>query len=147
MGNISYPYFTAATAAVLGIFQMLLMLYAANGRGKYQTGLGDGGNMALLQRVRMHGNLAENLPLFLILLGLTEMTGQWARFVPLFAAAFVVFRLSHAIGLMIGTGANPFRFVGVVGSFAAIVGLSGLLLVTLNHAAMVARIAAFMHSG
>jgi uncharacterized membrane protein YecN with MAPEG domain len=124
---MAFPYFTAAAAAVLAVLQMLLLLYTALGRGKYKVGLGDGDNAALLKRIRMHGNLAENLPLFLIMLGLTEMTGQWAAFVPWIAIAFVVVRLSHIIGLAIGEGANPFRFIGGAGTIAVVLVLVRLL--------------------
>lgn len=129
----SFPYFTAATAIVLAVLQMLLLLYTANGRGRFRTGLGEGTNPLLLRRIRMHGNLAENLPLFLILLGLTEMTGQWGAAVPWFAAGFVAVRLLHPMGLAITAGPSPFRFVGVIGTVAAILGLAALLAISLSR--------------
>ena len=129
----TFPAITAATAIVLAVLQMLLVLYTARGRGKYRTGLGEGDNPLLIRRIRMHGNLAENTPLFLILLGLTEASGQWAGLVPLFAVAFIVFRLSHLAGLAISSGANPIRFVGVIGTVLAVLGLAGLLAITLSR--------------
>jgi len=129
----TFPHITAATAIVLAVLQMLLMLYTANGRGKYKAGLGDGGSPQLLRRIRIHGNLAENAPLFLILLWLTEASGQWTALVPWFAVAFVVFRLSHALGLAISSGPTPFRFVGVLGTFFSILGLAVLLALTLSR--------------
>ncbi|HTT98471.1 MAG TPA: MAPEG family protein [Rhizomicrobium sp.] len=131
--TMAFPYFTAATAAMLAVLQMLLLLYTANGRGKYQAGLGDGGNAALLTRIRMHGNLAENAPLFLILLGLVEMSGQWPAFVPWIAIAFVIVRLSHAIGLAMSSGVTVFRFVGALGTVVTILMLAVLLFITLSH--------------
>jgi len=128
-----FPTITAATAVVLAVLQMLLMLHAARGRGRFRTGLGDGGNPALLQRIRMHGNLAENAPLFLILLWLTEASGQWAALVPWFALAFVVARLAHALGLSISSGVTAFRFVGVMGTLLGVLGLAVLLAITLSR--------------
>ena len=128
-----FPFITAATAVVLAVIQMFLMLYTARGRGKYKAGLGDGGSDPLLRRIRMHGNLAENAPLFLFLLLLTEMSGQWAGLVPIFAAAFVLVRLSHAIGLSMSAGPSLFRFVGVVGTLICILGLSALLAISLSR--------------
>ena len=128
-----FPFITAATAVVLAVLQMFLMLYTAYGRGKYQAGLGDGGSEPLLRRIRMHGNLAENAPLFLFLLLLTEMSGQWTGLVPIFAAAFVLVRLSHAIGLSMSAGPSLFRFVGVVGTLICILGLSTLLALSLSR--------------
>lgn len=130
---MTFPYITAATAIPLAVLQMLLMLYTARGRGRYRAGLGDGGSEALLRRIRMHGNLAENAPLFLILLALTEASGQWTTLVPIFAVAFVVFRLLHAVGLAISSGPSPFRFIGVLGTFLAILGLAALLAITLSR--------------
>lgn len=126
-----FPAITAATAIVLAAMQMFLTLYVARGRGKFKTGLGDGGHPGLIRRIRIHGNLAENAPIFLILLALVETTGQWSMFVPLFALGFIVFRLSHAIGLAISAGPSVFRFVGVIGTVFAILGLAGLLAITL----------------
>jgi uncharacterized membrane protein YecN with MAPEG domain len=131
MGIANFPYITAATAIFVAVFQMLLLLYTARGRGRYQTGLGEGDSPLLLRRIRMHGNLAENAPLFLILLGLTEISGQWAQLVPWFAIAFVVIRLSHALGLRLSSGLSIFRFVGAVGTVAIVLGLAGLLAITL----------------
>ncbi len=71
-----FPAITAATAVLLAVLQMFLMLHVARGRGKYKTGLGDGGHDGLIRRIRIHGNLAENAPLFLILLALVETSGQ-----------------------------------------------------------------------
>jgi len=128
-----FPYFTAATAIFVAVLQMLLVLHVARGRGKFRAGLGDGGSAPLLKRIRIHGNLAENAPLFLILLGLVEMSGQWAPLVPWFAVAFMVFRLSHAIGLSLSAGPTPFRFVGVLGTVFTVLGLAALLATTLSR--------------
>ncbi len=129
----NFPYFTAAAAIPLAVLQMLLMLYAATGRGQFRVGLGDGGNDRLLRRIRIHGNLAENTPLFLILLGLTEISGQWAPFVPWFAIAFVAARVLHIVGLAISAGPSPPRFLGVLITWFADIGLAVLLTITLSR--------------
>jgi hypothetical protein len=95
--------------------------------------LGEGTDPMLLRRIRMHGNLAENAPLFLILLALVEMTGQWSAVLPYYAAAFVIARVSHALGLAISSGATPFRFVGVIGTIACDIGLASQLAITLSR--------------
>lgn len=133
MASAAFPSITAATAVVLAVLQMVLMLYTARGRGRYRTGLGDGGSDPLLRRIRMHGNLAENAPLLLILLLLTEMTGQWTHLLPFFAIGFVVVRLAHAIGLSMSAGVTLFRFVGVMGTLICDLGLAGLLAYTLAN--------------
>jgi uncharacterized membrane protein YecN with MAPEG domain len=127
----TFPYMTAATAALLAVLQMILMLYVATGRGKFKTGLGDGGHPGLIRRIRIHGNLAENAPVFLILLALVESSGQWPGYVTPFALIFVIARLCHALGLTIGTGPNVFRFVGVMGTLGAMLGLATLIVIML----------------
>lgn len=128
-----FPYVTAAAGAFLAVLQMLLLVHTARGRGKFRAGLGDGGSDALLKRIRMHGNLAENAPLFLILLGLAEISGQWSAWLPWLALAFCVARVAHAIGLSISAGISVFRFVGVMGTVFSILILAGLLAVTVEH--------------
>ncbi len=117
----SFPTATALTAAILGLFQAGLMLYVAFGRKQHMTGLGDGGHQALNRSIRMHGNLAENAALFIILLGLTELSGA-GTYAWIAGTVFVLVRLSHAYGLSMrfGPGVNPFRFAGAFGTFACI---------------------------
>jgi uncharacterized membrane protein YecN with MAPEG domain len=131
--SASFPHITTATAIVLAVLQMFLLLRTARGRGQFQTGLGDGGNEKLLQRIRAHGNLAENAPLFLILLGLAEMTGQLGGVVPIYALIFIVARLSHALGLSISSGVTVFRLFGVLATVGTIIGLSIQLGLLLSH--------------
>ncbi|MBV9044277.1 MAG: MAPEG family protein [Alphaproteobacteria bacterium] len=133
MTAIAFPAITAATAVVLAVLQMFLLLYAARGRGQFRVGLGDGGSEPLLARIRMHGNLAENAPLFLILLMLTEMSGRWSGLVPIFALVFVLARFSHAVGLRMSAGVSVFRLFGVVGTVLTVLGLCVLLAIVLLH--------------
>ncbi len=131
--SANFPHITAATAIVLAVLQMFLLLRAARGRGQFQTGLGDGGNEKLLQRIRAHGNLAENAPLFLILLGLAEMTGQLGAIAPIYAVIFILGRFSHALGLSISSGVTVFRLFGVLATVGTIIGLSIQLGLMLAH--------------
>jgi uncharacterized membrane protein YecN with MAPEG domain len=133
MNTGAFPYWTAAAAVFLAVLQMLLLGYTALGRGKYRVGLGDGGNPAMLKRMRMHGNLAENAPLFLILLGLVELSGQWAMYVPWIVIAFAVMRLSHMIGIGLSAGVTLFRFLGSAGTAVVILALAGMLAITLSR--------------
>jgi uncharacterized protein len=122
------PIVTANSAAVLGLMQVGLMMWTAAGRGTYSTGLGDGGNEALLRRIRIHGNLAENVPIFLILLGLVEVSGDWPIAVPVIAVSFIIVRVLHAVGLSRSSGTSVPRFIGAVGTATAI-GLLALFLI------------------
>jgi uncharacterized protein len=127
---LHFPLITAATAVVLALLQVSLMFLVVAGRVKTKTSLGDGGSAALERRIRMHGNLAENAPLFLVLLGLTELSGDWRRTVPVIAAFFVLCRLAHPIGLNISRGPSPLRVIGAAGTALALTLIAALLAVS-----------------
>jgi uncharacterized protein len=131
MNLAHFPLVTAATAIVLALLQIGLMLHVGFGRMQSATGLGDGGDEGLLRRIRMHGNLAENAPLFLILLGLTELTGDWGLAIPAVAAFFVLCRLAHPIGLSRSSGASPLRGIGAMGTALAYICTAVLLTISL----------------
>ena len=133
MAVYSFPIVTGITAAFLGLLHVILAGYVIASRLKNGISLGDGGNYELNQRIRMHGNLAENAPIFLILMGLVELTGAHSLIVGCLGPAFVVCRLSQALGLSPAqpAGPNPFRFVGSAGSFICQVILALTLLLTL----------------
>lgn len=131
MQGLSFPAVTAATAGALGILHVVLVLLVSAGRVKFNTGLGDGGNEALSRRIRMHGNLTENAPLFLILLGIVELSRVSPYLVTILGPLIVVFRLCHAYGLSMhfGPGSNGFRAIGAGGTALAIIVLSAACLI------------------
>ena len=131
MQGLSFPAVTAATAGALGILHVVLVLLVSAGRVKFNTGLGDGGNEALSRRIRMHGNLTENASLFLILLGIVELSGRSPHLVMLLGPLFVALRICHAYGLSIhfGPGPNAFRAIGAGGTALAIIVLSAACLI------------------
>jgi uncharacterized membrane protein YecN with MAPEG domain len=136
MAVYSYPIVTGLTAAALGILCIILTIYVIAGRATLKVGLGDGGHDAMNNRIRMHGNFIENAPIFLILLGLVELSGRHPLTVGCLGPAFVACRISHAIGLRpsMGAGRNPFRFVGTLGTMICLSILSvELLLMLLPH--------------
>ena len=66
---------TAPVAVALTVLSIILSLRVSFKRGALAIALGDGGNPALLERMRQHGNLMENAPLALIILALAEAQG------------------------------------------------------------------------
>lgn len=121
------PVYTAITAAVLMILQMVLMSRAISQRAKSEVLIGDGGVDAMQQAIRVHGNLVENAPIFLIGLGLVEVMGGNSMAVGIIGAVFVVSRLAHAIGFSMNTGVTKGRFLGTIGSMTMTVGTAGYL--------------------
>ncbi len=119
---------TSTTAAILALLQCVLMMSAGLGRGAASVSIGDGGNEALLVKIRRHGNLIENAPIFLILLGFLETIASGSIFVLIFASLFTIARFSHPLGLKVDAGVNAFRFVGAFGTLISILGTAITLL-------------------
>lgn len=136
MSGLSFPAVTAATAGALGIWHVLLMIHVGMGRVKYRTGLGDGDNPDLRRRIRMQGNLTENVALFLFLLALVELSGVWPRLVAVLGPSMVILSICHTFGLSMrfGSTSNVFRAFGAAGTALAMVLVSAAsLIVALRH--------------
>jgi uncharacterized protein len=114
------PLISAATAGILIIMQTILMMTVVAARRRNRQSLGDGGHQDLLLAVRRHGNFAENAALFLAGFTLLELTGGGRIALAVLCAAFVLGRISHAIGLSLPQTVNRFRVAGVL--LTAIVG-------------------------
>lgn len=124
---------TLTIAGASALIHLWLSVRVSQQRRLHKVSVGDGGNPAVLARMRAHGNFAESAPLFLILLALTEMavgasTWLWAA-----GLLFVIARLVHPFG-MDRPGANPARLIGILFSWLLILslGLYSLYLVSTN---------------
>lgn len=71
--------------------------------GKLRYGLGvsvgDGGNEALMRRMRAQANLLENTPLTLIMVALVELAGKGGAWLAPTGAVFILGRVAHGIGM------------------------------------------------
>jgi uncharacterized protein len=114
------PLISAATAGILIIMQTVLMMTVVTARRRNRQSLGDGGHHDLLMAVRRHGNFAENAALFLAGFTLLELAGGGRISLAILCAAFVLGRISHAIGLSMPNTVNRFRVAGVL--LTAVVG-------------------------
>jgi len=115
---------TLTIAGAAAILHVWLSLRVSRLRRPLKIGVGDGGNEVLARRMRAHGNFAENVPIFLVLIGFIELAtggGLW-----LWGAAilFVLARIAHAFG-MDRAGANWMRVGGISFSWAVLLGLGG----------------------
>lgn len=128
----------ALTAAICAIMLLLTAISTVRNRLKTTQAYGDGGHAALTSASRSHGNLAEHAPLFIIMIGLLEMTrvSHW----PLtgLAVLFLAARAAHIIGLYQRGEEGPpprARQIGVIGtwiSYAAAIIWILWLVVTVN---------------
>jgi uncharacterized membrane protein YecN with MAPEG domain len=111
----------AAAAAVLHIW---LAGRVSQLRRGYKISIGDGGNEALLRRIRAHGNYIENMPVVLILLALLELAGGDPRILWGAAILFILSRILHAFG-MDRTSPSRLRMAGMMGSVFSLLILVG----------------------
>lgn len=110
---------TMLAAAVLGAILLILSIRVTTIRRSDRIAMGDGGNPALIARMRAQANCAEYAPMGLILLALAERQfgPQW--FVVALAALLVAGRIVHPIGMAMQAPNAP-RVLGMVGTWTAI---------------------------
>ena len=109
---------TALYAGIMMIFALALSFRAGGFRGK--TGIsvmhGEPANMDLAERVRVHQNFLEYVPMAIILMGIIELNGGNAMFLHVFGVVLIVARIAHAIGLKHDNMAHPGRVIGAGGT-------------------------------
>ncbi|MCK0070781.1 MAPEG family protein [Kordiimonas laminariae] len=117
-------FITPFAAALLGMLQISLMIPVGRARGQIGVPIGDNGNTELLRKIRRHGNLTENAPIFLILLTLLEISNASKILVVIFAILFVTARISHVIAFSASETPAFFRAFGALGTIVSILGSS-----------------------
>ena len=115
---------TLTIAAAAAILHIWLSVRVSRLRRPLQIGVGDGGHDGLARRMRAHGNFAENMPIFLVLLALLELAGAWPILLWSAAILFILARILHAFG-MDRPGANWLRVAGIGVSWLVLLGLAG----------------------
>lgn len=85
--------FTFVSLMAIALFP--LTAWVGLRRGKIRVLRGDGGDAELFKRIRIHGNLMENAPIFALVLGAAEISGLGAALLWLAVVAFVVGRAMH----------------------------------------------------
>lgn len=127
--SVAVPMVSAVYLALGGLLNLALIWRVVEQRRASQIGLGDRGNEKLLQRIRVHANAMENLPLQLLMLLAFELLGAPAPWVHAAGVGILLGRVLHAYGLSTRTGVSFGRFYGTLLSMLSTLGLSiGLLL-------------------
>lgn len=114
---------TLSLAAAAAILNLWLSIRIGQVRGREKIIHGDGGNEALIRRMRAQANFIENVPLVLIMIGLIEASDKGGDWLAIIGAVFMLARLSHAIG-MDNPQANPLRMIGTMVTMLTLVGLA-----------------------
>ncbi len=106
------PIVSAVYVAAFGLFAAFLTVRVILNRAKTGIQAGDGGNAQLAQAIRAHANLAEQVPLALLLIVLAEATGSPVGFIYTLGSLLVIARLANAWGLSRSLGPTPPRQAG-----------------------------------
>jgi len=86
---------TSLSAIILAAIYMVQTFSVIAKRRSDKIIYGDGGDNTMMKRMRGHGNSAEQMPIFLILLGLAEFHGLATSIAAILAGMFILGRLLH----------------------------------------------------
>jgi uncharacterized membrane protein YecN with MAPEG domain len=103
---------TSLYAAIFTVFVIVLASIVSANRARAKVSILHGDDMVLALWMRRHGNLIENIPLALILMGLCEANGLGAMWLNALGIVLIVGRLMHAVGLTVDNPAAPLRIAG-----------------------------------
>lgn len=96
---MTFPATTAVYAGLLALLYLGLSGWVIASRVSENVLFGDGGDDAVLKRIRSHANFSEFVPLVLILVGLLEAGGAGHGLVQGLLLALLVGRILHPIGM------------------------------------------------
>lgn len=99
-------------AALHLLVLLVLLVPISRHRHRHRIGLGDGGDLALQRKIRVHANFIEHAPIALLMLALLELCGLGAMWLWVFGAALLLGRAMHAAGLSRKPGYSFGRFWG-----------------------------------
>lgn len=123
---MSFP-ITSLFAACFGVVMLVLWINVTKTRAAMSISIGDGGDVALHEKVRRHGNFMEWVPMTVLLLALAEAQGAGASWLYAAGGLALIGRLVHPFGLRADNAAHPARIVGNMGNILAVLILIGLL--------------------
>ncbi|MBA2541459.1 MAG: MAPEG family protein [Deltaproteobacteria bacterium] len=121
------PVITALYGALNAILNIVLANRVSTMRKKHKVSVGLGEHPELLVASRVHGNNAEFVPLAIVMMLIAELLGGNSVVLHVYGGLLLGARVLHVVG-MPRKAPNPFRFLGVALTWAAIVGISGWIL-------------------
>ncbi len=114
-------------ASLFALFALVLSFRAGSYRGKAGVSVlfGEPQNMQLAERVRVHQNFLEYVPMILIVMALVEVNGGSATFLYSIGGLLLVTRVAHAMGLKHDDMSHVGRLIGAAGTALLTLVLAG----------------------
>ncbi len=125
---------TLMYASIFALFALVLSFKAGTDRGKSGISIlfGAPENMELAQKVRVHQNFLEYVPLLLIAFGMIEINGGNRWFLYIVGDLLIISRIAHAIGLKHDNMGHIGRLIGAGGTalLTLVTGVYGVWMAT-----------------
>lgn len=103
---------TPIYALAVAVIWLVLWFRVTSMRAALGQSIGDGGNQALLLRIRQHGNCADWVAFILLLMILAEGMGAPSLYLNISGVLLVIGRIAHPFGLKIENASHLLRYVG-----------------------------------
>ncbi len=118
---------TLMAVGLAAIINIWLSIRVGQVRTREKVSIGDGGNEAVVRRMRAHSNYIENTPFVLALIAAIELAmgagnPGWLFWVVI---AYFVGRVLHAFGM---DGLSAGRMIGTIATMLTLLGLGGYAL-------------------
>jgi uncharacterized membrane protein YecN with MAPEG domain len=119
---------TALYASLVALGVLVLANIVSAKRGRAGISILHGDNLDLALAIRRHGNLIENVPLMLILMGLCEANDLAPVWLHAMGIVFLAARAAHLAGLSVDKITAPLRLAGGIGTQLTMLGAVTYLL-------------------
>ncbi|ATQ45047.1 hypothetical protein CSW64_15170 [Caulobacter mirabilis] len=121
---------TAYYALPLALLGLVLWFRVTATRSGLKVSIGDGGDPALHEKIRQHGNFIEWTPLVLLLMVIAEGNRADAIYLHISGGLLLAGRLIHPFGLSAANPMHPLRIVGNTASLLAMLNVMACLVFT-----------------
>ena len=115
---------TLTLAGAAALINIWLGWRVGQKRISQKVSIGDGGDPAVVCRMRAHANFVEYTPFVLILVGLIELADGTSLWLWAVGALFLLARIAHAFGMDVQPPArSALRGIGIVVTMLTLLGL------------------------
>ena len=90
---------TLCLTAAAAVINLWLGIRIGRLRSSLKVSVGDGGQDAIIRRMRAQANFVENTPIILLLFALVEAAGKGGTWLAVLGAIFLIGRVAHADGM------------------------------------------------